>query len=71
MHDIVVIGAGPAGLHAARLLAERGLDVIVLEEHEAVGQPVHCTGIRLGKPSTSSDRYTSLRKNRPRLVDTF
>ena len=45
MHDVVVIGAGPAGLHAARLLSERGLDVIVLEEHEAVGRPVHCTGI--------------------------
>ena len=45
MHDVIVIGAGPAGLHAARLLSERGLDVIVLEEHEAVGRPVHCTGI--------------------------
>jgi digeranylgeranylglycerophospholipid reductase len=45
MHDVVIIGAGPAGLHAARLLSERGLDVIVLEEHEAVGRPVHCTGI--------------------------
>jgi digeranylgeranylglycerophospholipid reductase len=45
MHDVAVIGAGPAGLHAARLLSERGLDVIVLEEHDAVGRPVHCTGI--------------------------
>jgi geranylgeranyl reductase family protein len=45
MHDVVVIGAGPAGLHAARLLSEHGLDVIVLEEHEAMGRPVHCTGI--------------------------
>ncbi len=45
MHDVVVIGAGPAGLHAARLLGERGLDVTVLEEHEDVGRPVHCTGI--------------------------
>src|SRR6478735_2782785 len=45
MHDIIVIGAGPAGLHAARLLSEHGLDVVVLEEHEAVGRPVHCTGI--------------------------
>ncbi len=45
MHDVVVIGAGPAGLYAACLLSERGLDVIVLEEHDAVGRPVHCTGI--------------------------
>lgn len=45
MHDVVIIGAGPAGLHAARLLSQHDLDVIVLEEHEAVGRPVHCTGI--------------------------
>ncbi len=45
MHDVVIIGAGPAGLHAARRLAERRVDVVVLEEHPVVGEPVHCTGI--------------------------
>jgi flavin-dependent dehydrogenase len=45
MHDAIVVGAGPAGLLAARHLALRGLDVAVLEEHSAVGDPVHCTGI--------------------------
>jgi len=40
-----VIGAGPAGTTTARLLAERGHDVVILEEHPAVGTPVHCTGL--------------------------
>jgi geranylgeranyl reductase family protein len=29
----------------ARLLAESGHDVVVLEEHTAIGSPVHCTGL--------------------------
>jgi digeranylgeranylglycerophospholipid reductase len=43
--DAVVVGAGPAGLIAARTLAERGFAVTVLEEHDVIGAPVHCTGV--------------------------
>lgn len=45
MRDVAVIGAGPAGLSAARALAARGHDVVVLEEHAQIGVPVHCTGV--------------------------
>ena len=45
MIDVAVIGGGPAGLYAARLLASAGYAVQVFEEHAAVGQPVHCTGV--------------------------
>ncbi len=45
MRDVAVIGAGPAGLSAARALASRGHDVVVLEEHSRIGVPVHCTGV--------------------------
>ena len=45
MRDVAIVGAGPAGLTAARILASRGHDVVVLEEHHEVGVPVHCTGV--------------------------
>ena len=45
MRDVVVVGAGPAGLVTARALAAAGRDVLVLEEHDQIGVPVHCTGL--------------------------
>jgi digeranylgeranylglycerophospholipid reductase len=45
MLDTIVVGGGPAGLYCALLLAEAGFDVAVLEEHETIGMPTHCTGV--------------------------
>jgi geranylgeranyl reductase family protein len=45
MLDVIVVGGGPAGLSCASLLAEEGFDVAVLEEHETIGAPTHCTGL--------------------------
>lgn len=37
MHDVIIIGAGPAGLSAAIWCDELGLDTLVLEGHSEVG----------------------------------
>ncbi|HCX31606.1 MAG TPA: hypothetical protein DHU55_17820, partial [Blastocatellia bacterium] len=37
MHDVIIIGAGAAGLSAALWCDELGLDTLVLEQNEAVG----------------------------------
>jgi thioredoxin reductase (NADPH) len=37
MHDVVIIGAGPAGLAAALWCDELGLDTVVLEQSEQIG----------------------------------
>ena len=40
--DVVVVGAGPSGSMAARVAAEQGATVILLEEHPQVGLPISC-----------------------------
>ena len=41
MHDVIIIGAGPAGLSAARWCDELGLDTLLLERLPAVGGQLH------------------------------
>lgn len=49
-HDVVIVGAGPSGLAAARRLAELGIeDVVVLDrEQDAGGAPRHCDHLGYG-----------------------
>lgn len=42
LFDIIIVGAGPAGCSAALHSARAGLKVLVLEDHEVIGEPVHC-----------------------------
>ncbi len=60
-HDIVIVGAGPAGLKAAEVLAGAGKDVLVLEKNDVVGPKVCAGGIsakckELGIPENLLER---------------
>lgn len=65
MHDVVIIGAGPAGLSAARWCDELGLDTLVLEQHDAVGgqllsihHPIeNYLGVRASNGTELRDRF--------------
>jgi thioredoxin reductase (NADPH) len=41
MHDVLIIGAGPAGLSAALWCDELGLDTLVLEQNDQMGGQLH------------------------------
>ena len=43
--QVLIVGAGPSGLIASREAAQRGADVLVLEEHMEIGRPCHCAGL--------------------------
>lgn len=47
--DVVVVGAGLAGLQCAQLVAEAGLEVVLLDRKDDVGDRVHTTGIFVRK----------------------
>ncbi len=40
--DLVVVGGGPGGCMAAKTAAEAGLDVVMLEKRQEIGDPVRC-----------------------------
>ena len=40
--DLVVVGAGPAGSMTAKAAAEAGLEVVMMEKRQEIGDPVRC-----------------------------
>ncbi|GGM21427.1 NAD(P)/FAD-dependent oxidoreductase [Dactylosporangium sucinum] len=43
--DVLVVGAGLAGLHTARLLGQRGLSVVVVDRRRSLSAGIRTTGI--------------------------
>ena len=42
--DVVVVGSGPAGATTARVAAERGLQVLLVDKKQELGAPIQCSG---------------------------
>jgi digeranylgeranylglycerophospholipid reductase len=43
-YDIVIIGCGPAGTTTARIAAEKGLKVLLIDKRQELGAPIQCSG---------------------------
>jgi len=47
-YDVIIIGAGPAGLNCAKILGDKGKKVLLLEKNTVIGSKV-CAGALTGK----------------------
>lgn len=63
--DVVVIGAGAAGMAAARTLIERGLDVMVLEADKRIGGRVYTDTSIFGVPYDMGAHWLHIRHLNP------
>src|SRR5659263_171188 len=41
-YDVIVVGAGPGGSITAKTCAEAGLNVLLIEKRQEIGDPVRC-----------------------------
>ncbi len=55
-HDVIVIGAGLAGLYSALLLEAQGLDVVVVEAQSRIGGRIHSMR-QLGRNAEAGGTY--------------
>ena len=48
MYDVIVVGAGPAGSTAAKVLSEKGMRVLLVERHK-LPRYKSCSGVLIQK----------------------
>lgn len=60
-YDAVVVGAGPAGLTAANVMAEHGLSVVLLDAADRPGGQYYRHSVGGGSAESASPRFRALR----------
>ena len=63
--DVIIVGAGPAGLAAARRLREAGRSVRVLEARDRIGGRAHTDTALLGQPFDLGAHWLHARASNP------
>lgn len=64
---IVIVGAGPAGLYLAKLLAAKGLPVYLVEKRSIYARPQVITAYKFGNDDELAEAYPSTSIPKPRF----
>lgn len=70
-YQVIVVGAGPAGLSAAVHSARKGLSVLVLEKKRSVGEVLRTTGNAFRNMNPINGEYLSLDKKQDSSIVRF
>jgi flavin-dependent dehydrogenase len=62
MHDVHVVGGGPAGCFAGIAACQKGENVILSEEHAKIGEPQACSGLVSRSGLEALEPYVDYRK---------
>lgn len=60
-YDVIVVGGGPVGCALARDIGAQGYRVLILEEHQEIGEPIRCAGL-------VSERTLKISRVSPKVV---
>ena len=73
-NDLIVIGAGPAGMMAAQTAATRGKSVLLLDQNEKAGKKLFITGkgrCNITNDCDADDFFTNISRNGKFLMSAF
>ena len=65
VYNVIVVGAGPAGSMAAKRMAEKSLDVLMIEKDSEIGVPVKCGEGISGK---ALERFPKIEEQCPECI---
>ncbi len=63
LHDLAIIGAGPAGSFLAQKLKKKGFKPLILDSKKKIGEPIQCAGLVSISGLKETDLYKYAEKN--------
>ena len=67
-HDVIIVGAGSAGLYAAKTLIEDGYDVLIIEATDRIGGRVYSEWLGTTRIELGAEEHYGNRGRNPKAA---